>query len=148
MKKFKRLIAVILSAVLVLTMLTACDGTGSSTQDKVLAALNEARAQHGVGAVTMSEEANSIAKNTATELERLIYSGNYAQDVDKLAVQLVSSSAEGKGYKDFTLIEDADAVTAARFINESVASNGNATIAGVAIANDARGLKWAVIVLY
>ena len=70
MKMFKKLVAVALAAVMALTMLTACGGSGSSTTvdpevQAVLAGLNKRRVELGVGKVQLNSDMNAFAKEVA-----------------------------------------------------------------------------------
>lgn len=151
MKMFKRFAAAMLAAVMVLIMLTACDGV-ASTQDKVLANLNEARAQNGVAALEWSEEANAHARNYAREYEKLVStalnnSGHLDSELDRMVTELVYSTADGKNYKTMMFLEDPDMATVMDLVDEKVAKEADATVVGMASYN-LYNQKTMVIIVY
>ncbi len=136
MKKFKKLIAVALAAVMVLAMLTGCDALegGSSREDKALNLLNQARVNtYGLNELYRSEEADAHAKDLAAFLQKY-YEGNYANSgtvLNQKVAALVNTYADGNSYKALYLTLDGDTLSATSFVNEDVAWT-SASCAGVA----------------
>ncbi len=137
MKKFKKLIAVALAAVMVLAMLTGCDALagGSSREDNALNLLNQARVNtYGLSELYRSEEADAHAKELAAFLQKY-YEGNYANSdavLNQKVSDLMNTYADGNYFKGLFISPDGDTLSATSFVNKEVATDSSATCAGVA----------------
>lgn len=131
MKRFRRVFAVLLAAALVLTMLAACDST--STEDRVLATLNEVRTQtYGLSPLTRSAEADEYALRTAQFLETALRSDDMGGALVDWAMELAPSTVGGRGYKTSMFLYNPDSVTADKFLNEKVATAEDGMYVGMA----------------
>lgn len=121
MKMFKKIAAVALAAVMVLAMLTACAG-GGSTEDNVLSALNQSRTgTFNRNELVRNDEADAYARDLATVIQKY-YNGLINQNAmeDKL-YDMFSTSVEGRSYREFFITAEASLISPVDFNDERVA---------------------------
>ena len=149
MKMFKKIMAAALAAVMVLAMLTACTGAGSSNEEQVLNALNQPRTQnYGLNALTRSEEADANAQNAAAVLKNY-YEGSATKDeLWNSTMQMQQTLAEGCTYKGQMIFRDPDSVTKESFDNyKSTVSRIDSQYVGAATFS-ACGWTYTIVVVY
>lgn len=144
MKKFKRLLAAALAAVMLLVLMTGCmDSESGAYNDpvaeaQVLAYLNQARADYyGLGALTHNTDADAYARKTASllkrEVEKSMQSRSYSEnDLGTWAVEMTTSTVDGKPYKATLYLLRYPEATTAEFLGEELTECPDATIVGMA----------------
>ena len=149
MKRFKKVLALVLAGVLALAMLTACTGAGSGNEEQVLNALNQTRTQnYGLNALTRSEEADANAQNAAAVLKNY-YEGSATKDeLWNSTMQMQQTLAEGCTYKGQMIFRDPDSVTKESFDNyKSTVSRIDSQYVGAATFS-ACGWTYTIVVVY
>lgn len=120
MKMFKKIMAVALAAVMMLAMMTACDG-GTTREESAINALNQARVQYGYNELRHSEEADVYAQQSADAIAKYnSKNGSFSESAlqDSLN-QLRGTVAEGQTFKGMRIFWNLDSFSAENFKEES-----------------------------
>lgn len=120
MKMFKKIMAVALAAVMMLAMMTACDG-GTTREESAINALNQARVQYGYNELRHSEEADFYAQQSADAIAKYnSKNGSFSESAlqDSLN-QLRDTVAEGQIFKGMRIFWNLDSFSAENFKEES-----------------------------
>ena len=145
MKMFKKVLAVLLAAVMMLAMLTACESTDQG--EHVLDVLNQVRTEnYGTNALARNDEADAYAQQLA-DVIRNYYNGSVSEQAmtNKLD-EMFGTSVGGHFYRELFITGAASSVSPAEFTGKGIATC-DSVYAGVA-SFSAQGASFTIVIAY
>lgn len=114
MKLGKKLLAVVLAAMLALVMLTACNSTPAAlvTADKVVDAVNAVRTKNGLQALTVSAAATNVADEWAALYDQKLNGTIADEEYQTQWRKLNAMSVEGTWIKGYVTVKTSRSSTA------------------------------------
>ena len=150
MKMFKKIMAVALAAVMMLAMMTACDG-GTTREESAINALNQARVRYGYNELRHSEEADVYAQQSADDIARYnSNNGSFNESAMQDSLnQLRGTVAEGQTFKGMRIFWNQNTFYPETFEEESkrYIAQVEGTIVGVG-SGSTQYSQFVVIVVY